>query len=487
MLSNAEIIGLYYDADYDKIIDYFYNDPSWQSHHKLTYLPKSEQILICSILASNIELFTCTFTADNLSGYALLHLLDNNLLHIHFENIISQDYDLCVAISNLINLEKIFVEYDCIYSRIDFLKIILKYIIGINNDNLFVIFETSVCCDDVDMIDILSKYGYDIVSGFDGINWYDTYDSPAIDTFNFLLQFGIDLSKIINKIGRMYTADNNIDGINYCLNNGANANSLLKYMNGVEISTIKHLIELGADINHLTFDGIKYNLQIIPYLIDMGLDISTYIDKLILCAISKDNLSLVTYLINMGTDIHIHNEIYLYYAVKQCNVEITEFLLNSGADIHANNDCILLFNTNKVSKIFKDVFPDIRPMPRESNKADIFKLLIAHGATTSDPQYLFYYYIRTNSKLDDVLLNYFLEMGVNLNFIYDFVSKSIQRKDAHIKSMLELLVYRKDIDGVKLLLKYGADVHINNNRPLKLAIEYNVTEIVTFLSELESK
>lgn len=488
MLSNTEIIELYYEESYDKIIEYFYSDSTW-SHEKLIQLTKPQQIFRYAILTYNIELFTCAFTVDNLSKNALFDILDNTHMHLQFEHIISQDYELCVVINNLINSENIFMEYDRISDSINLLKIILKYVVGINNDNLFVLFEAGVCYNDLDMIDILFKYGYDIVSGFNVIDWNDTYESPIIDTFNFLLQYNIDLPNTINKIGQMYATDNNIAGINYCLDNGADVNSLLNNIYNVEISTIKYIIELGADVNLLTFDTIRYDLSNIPYLVSVGLDISAYIDQLILCAIIQNNLPVVTYLINTGTDIHVHNEIYLYYAVKQYNVTITEFLLNSGADIHANDNCILLFNTNKVRKIFKDVFPNISPNIRGvvAYKADIFKLLIKYGATTSDPQHLFCYYIRTmKGQLDDVLLNYFLDMGVNLNFIYDFTSMSIGRKNAHIGSILELLVYRKDINGIKLLLKYGADPHINNDRPLKLAIEYDILDISVLLSELES-
>lgn len=215
----------------------------------------------------------------------------------------------------------------------------------------------------------------------------------------------------------------------------------------------------------------------VTYLINLGLDISNNLDKLLIHAINNNCLELVKYYINYGADIHIHDELFLFFAVALGHIEIVKSLLDAGADIHARNNSILLFNgrelKNKIINIMganHSFMNDIRFGHRVKNKFKIFKILLESGAIITDPQNIYDYYDNSmNAKLDEYILEYFLQAGLDLN-ILAYNNKSI---------FIHAIRYHK-IKIIELLLKFHIALP-NNYSLIKFAIKIRDTDIIQMI------
>lgn len=472
MLSTSDIIELYNNQEYDIIID----------NLKLLNFNQSkpQRILSYAISTSNIELFSHTCTVDNLNQFILMGISNYSIIHSQFAHILSNNINLCNHVGKLIN------NRICCRQLIDpLLKIITQYVVNINESTLLEIFHISVRNNNLDVLANVIKMGINIKFNFSTVIVKFPH-GVNIETFMFLEENNIDISADINFIGGLYCMENNIDGIVFCITHGADINYLLNSINSrTKLPTIKFLIEHGADVCNMKVTNLGHinDIDIIIFLVDLGLYVLDDLDKLILLAIDNEFIDLVKYIIQLGIDIHQHDELFLFFSVYKSNIEIIKLLLDNGADIYTENypivmndgsmnkGSILLFYAITIRNKTEEILSEkLRIDFNRGPKLEIVKFLIKSGTIITEPQNIYKYYIySTYSKIDEELLFYFLEAGLDLN------------KPSDKKSILEKMIYSGQITIIKLLLKYGADPNINNCISIRIAIKYNQPTIISIL------
>ena len=472
MLSTEEIIELYDKEEYDIIID------------KLKiisqYDTKSKCILGYAIFNFHIELFTIACTINNLNQKIISLISNKPRIWPQFIKMISMDPILCNHVEEIIN-------FGCIYHSAKFLKNIIHHV-SIDSMYLEELFYDSIRDNDLETIHNILLRDFNFKLDFHRIFMSSMIPNINIGTYIFLEEHNIPITPYINNIGTKYCCQNNIDGIIFCLNYGADINYLLKEINtDVNLATIKFLIEHGADINLFNVLNLMYynnpiNLDIVKFIVDMGIDITTYLDKFILYSINSNSIEAIIYFINMGCDIHIHDELFLFFAVERHYIDIIKILLDNGADIYARNNSILLFNSDDLFTDIMCIMTTHMSIPAsfimhnyKNNNLNTFKYLLKIGAVITEVDDIRKYYLRW--VIDEESLIYFLDLGFDLN-----KRISANEKTYQITSILEYAIYRNDFDIVKLFLKYGADPSSNNYGPIKMAIYKNDAKIISLLA-----
>lgn len=462
LLSTNDIIEFYNNENYDPISSYL-------KQYSYSSDTKAQQLLKYAINTSRVALFTYIFSIDSFYEHVIVHINNFPILHPQFEYILSTNNNLCNYIETFINTETLIYYYNY-----PLLKIIMKYVPGINNTILQKLFNKNITTNNLEMLSTLIAYGFND-------KFYLSYGAEIkITTLLFLEKNNFDILPKINDIGKMYCYRNNIDGIIFCLNRGADINSIFVIIGeNTQYTTVELLITYGADINSISVKNIfdMTDVTTVTYLIDLGLDISNNLDKLIIHAINNNCLELVKYYINYGADIHIHDELFLFFAVALGHIEIVKLLLDVGVDIHARNNSILLFNgrelKNKIINMMganHSFMNDIRFGHRVKNKFKIFKILLEYGAIITDPQNIYDYYDKSmNAKLDECILKYFLQAGLDLNILPNN-NKSI---------FIHAIRYHK-IKIIELLLKFYISLP-NNYGLIKFAIKIGDVDIIQMI------
>jgi hypothetical protein len=422
-LTNDEIINLYQQNKFDTIITNLQLTPEWELCHEkdlrkiplicknteyillrsqfeqehilrklpdkyefeLTYDLDSQHILAYVTYIANIELFPYVLTSDSLCPYILINILRNPKLYSVLGHLLEQNTNLCEVFCNILNSECCWtISHDIVsQNNILLLKFILQHCA--NNKITLLIIEVAICANNLELLGILFNSGMDVKSVFDmfmndiifidgeftitldstrkGVVYrtYFTY-TLAINfaTIAWLVSHEIHITNHIDKISAIYINANDLLGIKYCVENGADVNYLLREIpEKVNLDIVKYLIDNGADVNKLEFENIiriMKSTEIIILLIESGLDISEYKFKLVLRSISNCNDVLVTYLIKLYPDlIPMEDNLLLFYATYTGYLNIISILLDHGADIHANNDSISLFFDRKFT-----IFPGYR-------------------------------------------------------------------------------------------------------------------------------
>ena len=321
MLSTSDIIELYDNQDYDTIINNLNIRPYF------TLSEKPQEILRYAINNSNTQLFMHLFTEDNLYNSIILDIHYQSGLHKQFESILERNYNLCNNIGNIIN------SVPHIYFSVKLMDVIIQYVSNIDYKIIENLFHDYILHNDIGTIKIVLESSYNINFNFDLINSY--YCKINISTYIFLEENGIDIIPYINNIYEKYCYRNDIDGIIFCLNRGANIDYALKTIHkNIQLKTVKFLIENGADLNCLNIDTIKglSDWTVLEFLVDCGLDISNNLNQLMMHAICNNNVDLITYYIKLGINIHLHNELFLFTAIKLDKSDVVKILLDHGAD-----------------------------------------------------------------------------------------------------------------------------------------------------------
>ena len=99
--------------------------------------------------------------------------------------------------------------------------------------------------------------------------------------------------------------------------------------------------------------GHLNDIDIIIFLVDLGLYLMNDLDKLMLLAIDNEFIDLVKlldivdlpvkYIIQFGIDIRRHDELFLFFSVYKSH-KIIKLLLDNGADIYTENYPIVMKN-----------------------------------------------------------------------------------------------------------------------------------------------
>ena len=486
MLHTDKIIDLYNKKAYDIIID------NLKIRNNKRFAP--DKILLYAIDTANTDLIIHIFNTSNICIDNISHLMSKPTLYPTLEFILENNSVLCTDMTNQLDIyEMPSIRVIPRNHNIELLNIIMKYL---SSDKLMqdIIYWT-IDANNLHMIEILFEAGFNIKSAFDeymGFKIFRDQWEIKFDTVIFLQKYDIDLSIYIDRIAQIFFEAKDLDSFKYCLEMGADVNHTVKHIFLTPpIFMIDYLINHGADLNCLSLKNIKYiigydddGLEVITHLINNGLDVHNYLHDLILYAIGNNCLCTMKYFINLGADIHFKNDFLLFYSAYMGNTECVEILLEFGANIHADNDSILLFDKNKIPKKLRNSHTAIFMLPGRKKWFSIAKILIKAGATVIDPEYLFCLCVENliYCPMDEELFVYLLDFGIDFNAKINYKIKNQQS----IEYILEFVVFQGSPELVKLCLKYGADPHINNHSPLKIASKTNKLEIIKMLLDMGS-
>lgn len=423
-----------------------------KSEYELTYDSDSKHILAHAIYTTNIELFQYTLTVDNLCSHILINILRNPQLYPILGHLLEQNNNLYDMFKIMLNLECCrTISYDITsQNNITLLKFILQYFP--NEEIMCFICESAICVNNLEILNILFECEYNIQDGLDIImknltclercfsitlilqlsyrSYIDCRYTININfgTFEWLIDHKINILNFVDHIYIIFCFSNDLIGIKYCIENGSNADFWLTTITKeTNFSVIKYLIENVININSLDFidvcDIMKESLEIIIYLIEFGLDISNYVDKL--CA-GHNDLSIIKFGITYGADVN-----YLLCEIpSRVDLSIIKYLIENGADLHT-----IKYKT--VIKIIKDI-----------QNAETIIYLIESGLDISTYMFELFLYAIVQNNIELAL--YFIKLNSDLVSIEDNIS-------------LFLASYIGSIDIVQILLDNGADVHARND------------------------
>lgn len=360
----------------------------------------------------------------------------------------------------------------------DTIKSIIKFgIFDINSDKIYDLFQDCMVENNLDMIKCLYENNFDLDWNFTKLIEDEKYDILTETTFNTILyleKLGVNLMHNMIIIGIIMIYQNNIIGINYCINNGVDINLLFfKSVDQSNINLIKYFLEIGADIQIINMDVIyrflcqnnKHIVDILSVLVDYGWDLSSNMNDLAVKSTMYSNLNTLKYLAKMGVDLHYsNNELLMIASIELCE-NIVIFLLENGADIYAQNNSILNFylpTTNKKITIH-------RQTSEKPNYLPMFKLLIKNGAIVNNINETFISYVFTYAnEIDDELFLWFLDNGLKIDI-----------------TELHRLIIEYDTNIIAgLCLKYGINLDINNIELVNLAIRHNDPKLIKILLDM---
>lgn len=285
----------------------------------------------------------------------------------------------------------------------------------------------------------------------------------SLDIIEMLLSMGVDQTYVYTKI------DFN------CSNNYTN-------------ERIKCLIEnYNLDI-HLHDDicfrkACKYTssgrigIEFVKYLVEKGANIHARRDEAICSAVCVGNIELVKYLVETcGVNIHVRRDCPVRTASETNNLELVKYLIEKGADIHARNDDamyrvlgnIYVDETEKDKSVAYYLFEKYKDIYIKNRKI-VLKSMCKYN-------YIAEYFV-INYESDDIHYNkdeLFIEAMKYNNRIIDILMEKYGNYYAKNKRIIMKVARCGDVELMKRLIDYGADIHIQNDRALdEVLIKYN--------------
>jgi ankyrin repeat protein len=473
-----EFIDLYNDDDHDPMLKFIPRD-------------KFFRLFIHAINIHNMDLIARMLFWN--SDYFFDECLDTLMTEPHYdilEIILEKNLDQCINILDNSEIYLSNVEELPNKNNIRLLNIILKYL---PLDRIILpLINHTIHANNTHILDILFNAGFNIKAEFDkyisNSSLFD-YFSLKKETYLHLQNYNIDLDQYINRLAELYFDTDDVSGLEFCLDFGADVDHVIKKINYLSsVDVIKSLVNRGGNINLMDPEAIKYisdedfGMDIIIYLVDNGLDISEYVTDLILAAVDMNRPIMLSYYIKMGVDIHFQNDLLLFYSAYRGYIECVEILLENGADVHADNDSILLFSVriNIPVEMFED--DEDRNHDEIKNHFKIANILIKAGAISNNYAAVFCSLVLNLICIpfDKELFTYLLDQNINLSEKIDSDIQSLPLTEY----IFELVVAVGSIELLNMCLEYGVDLYINNYSPLKTAIRYNKLESVKILLKL---
>ena len=321
-------------------------------------------------------------------------------------------------------------------------------------------------------------------------------DEEFVDPFtrikfnNDIIKQSLNLNNIDNYF-KYFEKNKNFEMIKYLIKNSKNIkdkNFYLLFYASRHLDIAKFLIEIGTDIytqnDKVLIDASMYNnLDVVKYLIENGANIHARDDQALINA-SNNNLEMVKYLIKNGADIHAQDDQSLINASMK-NLEMVKYLIENGADIHARDDELLIYASR-----FK--------------KFEMIKYLIENGANINarEDQALINISINTNINRDLKIIKFLIENGADIharddellisistsNFLKVEVIKYLIENGANIHARNDQTLInsskKNNLDIVKLLVEHGADIHAQNDGALFFASKNKNLEMIKYLTNI---
>lgn len=370
--------------------------------------------------------------------------------------------------------------YHSVPYKLDTIKFIIKCgIFDIKSNPMHQIFSKQISKNDLHTIQYLHDMGFDTDNNFNGIfksNQQHILNKITLDTVIYLEKLGVNIIQYITNIGKIMVDQNNMIGINYCMDRGANINELLvKSIDTSNVNLIKYFLGIGANVQTIHVFSITellcFNtciIDILSLLLDYGWDLTSNINYLAARGIIYGKLDLLKYLVKMGLDIHHDNDDLLILATNNLNTNIVNYLLEGGANICTQNNSILYFY-----KAHGIPYVNIKINPRgvtggALDYLPMFKLLVKNGAMIDDINETFITYTFTYAgKMDEELFLWFVDNGLNIcsKKLYDLIIR-----------------YNERIVAI-LCLQYGINLAIDSQL-VNLATKTNDLKLMEILLDL---
>ncbi|MGL5722005.1 MAG: ankyrin repeat domain-containing protein [Brevinema sp.] len=263
-----------------------------------------------------------------------------------------------------------------------------------------------------------------------------------------------------------------------------------------DLETFQWLIRLGADIHTKDNSGgstLSYAAvsrkdcrEKIRILLNLGVDINIREDdgKTIIMKLAGPtlgNIENIPFLLEQGCDINAQDDrgrTALMYAARS-NKDSTKILLDSGADMYiqdyenktafqhavevANKDIVNLLLDKFIDENIKGTYID-RDLIKKHQLISVLSTLEDPNEPLLVASFLGY----------PEIVQHFIDLGIDVN----------TQRNTSGYSPLALAIVRENIDVIKLLLKYEADINIPDSQgetPLMLAYRASNTEIIKFL------
>jgi hypothetical protein len=484
MLTTSVIIDLYNNNDLDTII----------SALNMPESPRAKPLQIFSYAIENNNTDLVAYMLLNNSDWVNIFmewLISNEFYYGILETILKNNPELCTIICTTDTYSTLELFKIPKNNNIALLNIVILYLSS--DDIIIPLLSDAINFNNLPMIDILANAGFDVKLAFDTFvtDGSDIY-SLTYHTCIWLQKYNIDLLEHTDRLAELFCEVNDVPGLIFFLGMGADINCAIGSIYNPSLEIVKCIIDHGIDINwfnkYKIENIIKFNsdnLNIITYLVDMGLDMSNYIPDLMFVTIGYEQIHILKFFMELGTNIHFDDELLLFYSAYNGRAPAVEFLLENGADVHVKNDSILLFEKSKIPQYILDKY-DVRYItPSLQNRYVIDKLLIKYGAITDDYKYIFCRYIRyiKSNLIDMEYLTYLLDKHIDLNTKFnDDMFQSL-----HEFYIFEAVICYSPIEIIKLCIAYEVDPFINNHGPLRVGIRHNRVNAVKILLDMGSR
>lgn len=261
--------------------------------------------------------------------------------------------------------------------------------------------------------------------------------------------------------------NNNHDMIKLLVNNGANINFPVFYLNHV-----------------LTMPVRDNNIKMVKFLIDLGADVNYNKDSEsspLLNAILASNYSMVRFLIKKGADIN--------QEFTRAEVFIKEYKTDDIAPHYALEIAIANKDINMINLLIKkgvDIYAnDFRNMIRYKFY-DIAKKILKHNIIEFDGydelERLFSQY-KLNDNIYEIVEIIIRDYNINVNYYddnYELLLNILLKN--HINDNQDIV-----IKFIELLIDYGADIDIkqpNKLSPLEYSIQYAKPKLKSYLIKI---
>ena len=374
----------------------------------------------------------------------LFNILSDELLQDNILDILTPDIILNLR---MYLYDFIMSMYQNVPYKLDTIKFIIKCgIFDVRSNPIHQIFSKQLSKNDLHTVQYLHDIGFDTDNNFNGIfknNQQHILNNINLDTVIYLEKLEVNIIQYITNIGKIMVDQNNMIGINYCMDYGADINELLvKSIDTSNINLIKYFLGIGANVQTIHVftiaDLLLFNIcitDILSLLVDYGWDLPSNINYLATRSVIYGKLDLLKYLVKMGLDIHHDNDNLLILATNNLNTDIVNYLLESGADICTQNNSILNFY-----KAHGIPYHNIKINPHgvtggAPDYLPMFKLLVKNGAMVDDINETFITYTFTYAgKMDEELFLWFVDNGLNIcsKKLYDLII----RYNEHIVAIL---------------------------------------------------
>ncbi len=203
-------------------------------------------------------------------------------------------------------------------------------------------------------------------------------------------------------------------------------------------------------LHNRTIDCISYGLPMIKLLIAADIDITQYINQILIMAVNKDDFDLAKFCVENEADIHYRNDLAFVTSCIHNNISMSIYLLQNGADINSVRNSLETLASRGEEHIIKFLVENNLEIPIDQ----INRLFILSAIHDHEPLTLYLMGIGADIHTDAdaailgaiyqgfvSIVGLLLDAGVNIHMINDdimrIITKGINHLDMEIDHHLE--------------------------------------------------